>query len=111
MTSNDEEFLLVTTNMCDSKWINRKQATKEQYSGFLNKINTTTTTCNTLKGESNHCVFKCKTRGIILTMSNCGIALSFRELFGSESLTQVTMLYLDTLDYFIGEYDYLMNRK
>jgi len=45
---------------------------------------------------------KCKTRGILLAATNCGIVISFRELFGAESLKQVTQLYLDTFDLFEG---------
>jgi hypothetical protein len=34
--------------------------------------------------------------------------MSFRELFGGESLSQVGTLYLDTLDHFVGKYSIII---
>ncbi len=45
-------------------------------------------------------------------MNNCGVVVSFREIYGSESLTQVTMLFLDTIDLFNGIFlFYLLKMK
>jgi len=41
------------------------------------------------------CVNKCRTTGVAIIASNRGIVLGFRELFGSESLTQVVHFCLD----------------
>ena len=41
---------------------------------------------------------KVKTRGILIMIINCGVIVGYRELYGSESLTQVANLYLDLVD-------------
>ena len=57
--------------------------------------------CNTEKTQ--HSINnKCKTRGVVLAVHNCGIVLSFREIYGAESLTQVCFFYLDTLSNYKG---------
>ena len=94
-TADNELFLCETTNS-KVKWLNRFQLTDQEYFDYQNSLKINNNTCNTLKATA--CEAKCKTRGIILAVSNCGIIISFRELFGSESLTQVTALYLDTLE-------------
>jgi hypothetical protein len=53
--------------------------------------------CNTNKEERFPCANKTKTRGILLATYNCGIIVSYRELFGSESITQVVLFYLDLI--------------
>ena len=52
---------------------------------------------------------KCKTRGIQIACNNCGIVVAHRELFGSESLTQVALMYLDMADNYIGKLNYNRN--
>jgi hypothetical protein len=42
--------------------------------------------------------FRQKTRGILIIINNCGVIVGYRELYGSESLTQVANLYLDLVD-------------
>ena len=44
------------------------------------------------------CNYKVKTRGIILAVYNWGIIAGVREMFGAESLSQVSQLYLNILD-------------
>lgn len=49
------------------------------------------------------CDAKCKTKeGVIVAASNCGIILGYREIYGSESCTQVGMFYLDITEHFKG---------
>lgn len=60
-------------------------------------------TCNTEKSKLTSCDIKCKTRGILIMATNCGIVVSFREMYGAESLTQVALFYLDTLDHWQGK--------
>ncbi len=62
----------------------------------------TETSCNTDKTTVTPCEIKCKTRGVIILVSNCGIIISFREMYGAESLQQVAFLYNDTLALFKG---------
>jgi hypothetical protein len=87
------------------KWLSQKNIPEEIFENFLLRVGHVPlpNTCNTLKKTTTSCEIKCKIRGIIVAMSNCGIIISFREIFGSESLSQVTMLYLDTLELFQGK--------
>lgn len=56
--------------------------------------------CNTDKTILHACDVKVKTRGILLVLNSCGVIAGYRELYGSESLTQVANLYLDICDVF-----------
>jgi hypothetical protein len=40
---------------------------------------------------------KKRTRGILIASLNCGLVVGYRELFGSESVRQVVMFYLDLI--------------
>ena len=57
------------------------------------------TGCNTDKTISFSCLLKCKTRGVELACTPCGLIIGIRELFGSESLTQVAQVYMDMSDH------------
>ena len=58
--------------------------------------------CYTHKINTTICDVKIKTRGILLIVSNCGVIVSYREMYGSQSITQVAnlYLYLDRTDIF-----------
>jgi len=100
---NDQELFFCETNIT-VKWLSassiEKNKIKEYYKQQHRKY--ADSTCNTLKKNVTSCDVKCKTRGILLAATNCGIVVSFRELYGSESLTQVSMLFLDSIDYAKG---------
>ena len=51
-----------------------------------------------VKKDINPCVHKCRTKGVILAVFNCGVIGSYKELFGSESLAQVSRFYLDLIE-------------
>jgi len=91
---------LTETNKQQYKWLRHESVPDDKYNKFINSYKKEDKSCNTLKATA--CEVKCKTRGILLGVANCGIIMSFRELFGTESLTQVTTLYLDTLDLYMG---------
>ncbi len=52
-------------------------------------------TCNTNKDQSIPYLNKTKTRGLLIAAFNCGFIIGYRELYGSESLSQVALFYLD----------------
>jgi hypothetical protein len=60
------------------------------------------TTCNTDKSLDYTCELKCRTRGIQIAATNCGIIIAFREMWLSESRTQVALMYMDIVDNYIG---------
>jgi len=108
---NDTELFLVETNKEPLKWCVKQQIKKEILDSFVEKKKKEKAaqynklyelSCNTDKSNITSCDIKCKSRGLILLVSNCGITVSFREIFGAESLTQVAMLMMDTLDIFQG---------
>ncbi len=43
------------------------------------------------------CKKKCRTEGLLVTSSNCGVIISFREIFKSESISQVASFYIETI--------------
>ena len=51
-------------------------------------------TCNTDKSNIFACAIKCKTRGIHLACEDQGKILAYRELYGSESFTQVVFRFM-----------------
>jgi transcription elongation factor Elf1 len=81
-------------------WYKKDSISREVLDLYFNQKNKQRklTSCNTDKTSVYACNLKCKTRGIELACSNCGIVLAFRELYGSESLTQVAYMYLDLVD-------------
>jgi hypothetical protein len=54
--------------------------------------------CNVDKTDSYTCDIKCRTRGIIIACTNCGVIIGSRELYGAESLSQVCQFFLDIKD-------------
>ena len=52
--------------------------------------------------NSYSCLFKVKTRGLILAAWNCGLLVAWRDMYGAESLTQIAYMYLDIADSYQG---------
>ena len=69
---------------------------KELEIKFKNEL--TDLSCNTLKKITFPCEIKCKTRGLFVSAYNCGIINGYREIFGSESISQVLLFYLDIIE-------------
>jgi len=103
---NEKELFYVETDKA-IKWLDAQQLPKKMVCSFYERQhnNAGHATCNTVKKFITSCDIKCKTRGILLCATNCGVVVSYRELYGAESHSQVAMLYLDTLDYFKGNFD------
>ena len=92
-------------------WVNRGSVTKYHLDMYRNEmiqkeINSVQKKqvaaeilCDTNKEERFPCYSKTKTRGIMLATFNCGIITGYRELFGSESISQVVLFYLDLISW------------
>ena len=107
----DEIFLCKTERM-DFRWFCRDDLPSTLLQTFIDThrlTSETLTSCNTDKTNIYTCEMKCKTRGIQIACNNCGIVVAHRELFGSESLTQVALMYLDMADNYIGKLNYNRN--
>ena len=103
MNREDVELFLCRKSLNGSLWFKEVDLPKEvlaQYVCYKKSFVDRPNKCNTDKSVVYSCVMKCKTRGILLAASNCGIILFFRELCGSESLTQD--LDLDLYENFVG---------
>ncbi len=58
--------------------------------------------CSTDKTKVYSCELKARTCGVEIICSNCGIILGYRELYGSESCTQVGAMLVDFRENFQG---------
>ena len=98
----DEELFYCETTNKEQKWCSAADVHIDIKTEFLAKthVNPFPSGCNTDKTVSHTCDVKVKTRGILLALSNCGIIVGYRELYGSESITQVANMYLDMVDQF-----------
>ena len=103
---DEEELFYCETTNNEQKWYLAADAPIDIKTEFLAKtrVNPFPSGCNTDKTISHACDVKVKTRSILLALSNCGIILGFRELYGSESITQVANMYLDMVDQFQRNY-------
>ena len=54
---------------------------------------------NTDKTSAFSCLLKWKKRGVERACTSCGLIIGIRELYGSESLTQVAQMYMDMFDH------------
>ena len=93
---------LVQTQNDTLVWVDERSIYKEQLNNFISKKNKSDEnqelSCNTDKSKGV-CDFKSRTKGTVLSVYNCGIVTGYREIFGSESCSQILLFYLD-----IGEY-------
>ena len=55
-------------------------------------------TCRIRKDNDIPCLKKTRTKGMFLLVFNCGIIGSFKEIFGSESLSQVSSCLLEIIE-------------
>ena len=53
--------------------------------------------CNTNKHFCSTSTKKSRTKGLLISAYNCGIVNGYRELYGRESISQVTLYYLDII--------------
>jgi hypothetical protein len=80
-------------------WVDEFDVPKNLLEKYLCKQNQATDkSCNTDKTKAFPCEIKCKSRGLVVCASNCGIIESYREIILAESKSQVALFYLDTID-------------
>jgi len=94
---------LCDTNLSKTKWLKIDSCRPLQLVAlYKEKQSTYNPTCNTDKTADYTCDLKCRTRGIQIAATNFGFIMAFRELFLSESITQVAQMYLDMVDHYEG---------
>jgi len=87
-------------------WLKKEQIPIEIYNTFLKELISREgldeydeITCNTNKHFCTPYSKKNRTKGLLISAYNCGIINGFRELYGSESISQVVLYYLDLISY------------
>ena len=100
MNDDDEELYLCKSINYDLKWFRKQDVNVELLEKFHNSKKDVdgASRCNTDKTSCFACNMKCRTRGIQLALNNCGVIVGYRVLYGSESTTQVALMYLDVCD-------------
>jgi hypothetical protein len=105
ITLDGVEICLCKTEKHDQKWFLATDLNKDLYAEYKNtRVPIIPGNCRTDKSNIYACDLKCKTRGIQIACNNCGVVVAYRELFGSESLTQVALMYLDLVDNYTSKY-------
>ena len=87
---NDKKWFAANDVPCDIKGA---YISKVRPSEYLNQ-------CNIIKISITSCEVKVKTRGILLMIASCGVIVGYREICGSESITQEANMYLDMVELF-----------
>ncbi|CAF1087177.1 unnamed protein product, partial [Brachionus calyciflorus] len=100
-----EENYLFLSELTNNKlvWVTENQIDATLFEDFFRKKNSFADKldleCQTLKSKTL-CDFKTRTKGILISAFNCGIVTGYREIFGSESCSQVLLFYLDVIEKF-----------
>ena len=102
ITYEESELFLCLNEMGQHCWFKSDDLPPDMYLEFIKSKSQPDygISCNRDKSKFFSCDMKTKTRGIQIGCTNCGICVCWRELYGSESLTQVGLLHLDTCDNF-----------
>ena len=101
---DDREVYLCRIVEGELKWFLKSDIPTEVLKEYTERKSDTNETyvCQIDKTEMYSCLFKCKTRGFILSAFDCGIILAYRDMYGAESLTQIAYMYLDIVQAYIG---------
>jgi hypothetical protein len=100
----ENELFLCELDSGDLGWFESDDLPGELKNEFIgsNPPEDENPSCNTSKDTQYKCVLKSRTRGLQVACSNCGFILGYREMFCSESSSQVAMLYLDLKEAYGG---------
>jgi tmRNA-binding protein len=104
---NKHDVLFLVETMYPGKpltWIKRKDMLDNLYLEFQQSLGTLENdkvceevSCKTNKTITTTHVNKDRTRSVLISSYNCGIINGYRELYGSESIRQVTLYYCDLI--------------
>ena len=99
VTIDEQEILLCRCKDETLAWVSRLDVPTDVFDAFSsNKTidgHEENVHCNNDKIKVFTCLLKCKTIGILIAASPCGIILGIRELYGSESPNQTAFFYLE----------------
>ena len=92
VTQLQQEIFLCDTNLTKNMWLIdssiKPASILERYKeAKFNSANTFS--CNTDKSKEYTCALKCRTTGIQICATNCGIVINWKEMYMSELLTFV----------------------
>ena len=95
--TDEKELYLCEIDNGDLIWLNKDDIDDELLVNFegAKPPEDNDPCCNTSKDMQYKCNIKSRTRGLQIACTNCGFIIAYREMFCSESSSQVAMLYLD----------------
>jgi hypothetical protein len=102
--NQDDQILYLLKQNKKIFWLQEHDIPREKLRAFLSvwKISEersmTETCCRVRKELDIPCTKKTRTKGVLLAVFNCGIVGAYKEIFSEESLTQVSMFFLELLD-------------
>ena len=105
MNLEDTELFLCRIVNGELRWFSKADVpTKlmEEYKARKTELTGASNFCQIDKTNMYSCLFKCKTRGLILAAYPCGILIGCRDMYGAESLSQIAHMYLDICDAHTG---------
>ncbi|CAF0969181.1 unnamed protein product, partial [Brachionus calyciflorus] len=94
VNKKDQVLYLVSNETNMPFWVTENQIPKSFIDFFFKNTNNPEN-CQTLKSLCMPCEKKNRTVGEFLAVFKCGIICGFREIFGSETLTQATFFLMD----------------
>ena len=89
--NQDGDCLYLLSDGKKALWYKEDSISKQKLDQFVSSWNfqeepSTNLNCRVRK-DTDHCIKKCRTKGVLLGVFNCGIIGAFKELFCSESLS------------------------
>ena len=102
--SDEREIFFVKTGDGDKKWLTKADIAKTLLNRFLkykqkkgDPVNDyeSKDVCHIDKEDEYCCELKCKTRGVLISCTNCGIIVGYKEMYGAESLKQMEAFMLE----------------
>ena len=105
VTHEEKEIFLCRGNKFDRRWFAEYDLPKDKLENYrsIRKASLEPQLCNTDKSSQFACEMKCRTRGLALLCTNCGIIIAYKELFGSESCTQIALMYLEVRSHYMSK--------
>lgn len=100
---NDDLLLLVNYSnvKTDYFWVTKKQIQASKVDAYIEQLALLIPSdylCNSSKLLVLPCIKKSRTVGLFLGVYNCGIIISYKEIFGHETLSQAASFFMEIID-------------
>ncbi len=109
----EDRFLLLVSYKDETNyfWLTEKQLKAARNTDFNSEIDAQREKYFSRKNSKEvykNCEKKARTKGILISSSNCGIITGYKEIFGSESLTQTSAFCCELINYYASWPKYLV---